>query len=219
MALVDGRLRLLAVLPDGTYQFLDQSKQVHSLLYIWSFANLGFVDLVEEFEDLINSRSVKEEELQKFFERNPDFLTGDIYEEARPHIVLRREEQGSLIPDFALRPHSTEGLCDLLELKLPQAKTVVGSENRRRLSGSVMEACAQLREYRDYFDSEANRKVVLETYGLRFFRPRMVVVIGRRSGQTATDLRSAEGDVPQLTLRTYDDLLDRAKSRLRRMPR
>ena len=47
-------------------------------------------------------------------------------------------EVGDLIPDFALKPHNQHAFCDLLELKRPSAKLVVGQDNRRRLSAAVM---------------------------------------------------------------------------------
>jgi hypothetical protein len=58
-------------------------------------------------------------------------------------------------------------------------------------------------------------RVVEEIYGLRFFLPRMMVLIGKRSDYAATDLRRAETDMPQLTLVTYDNLVERARSRMR----
>jgi hypothetical protein len=38
-----------------------------------------------------------------------------------------------LLSRFVIKPHSTDALCDLLELKLPHAKLVVGCSNRWRL--------------------------------------------------------------------------------------
>ena len=70
-----------------------------------------------------------------------------------------------------------------------------------------MEACAQLREYRDYFELEQNGEAVEEAYGLRFFRPNMMVVIGKRSDYLPVDLQKAAGDIAQLSITTYDDLL------------
>src|SRR5262249_9602568 len=145
----------------------------------------GWKSLIEELEEMINSTTVTESHLQNFFERNPQFLCGDTYEAAQPHIVLQRPSAGPLIPDFALKPSNEHALCDLLDLKLPNAKLVVGQSNRRRLSAALLEACAQLREYRDYFEVQANRDTIEETYGLRFYKPRMIVVIGKRSDYLA----------------------------------
>jgi hypothetical protein len=176
----------------------------------------GWKTLVEELEELINSPKTKEHHLHGFFERNPEFLCGDNYEEARSHIVLQRDTDGPLIPDFALKPTHADALCDLLELKLPKAKLIRVSKNRVRLSSAIMEACAQLREYKAYFDDHEKRAAIERTYGLRFFRPRMIVLIGKRSEYDPADLRNAEGDVPTLSIVTYDDIVERARARLRK---
>lgn len=214
--LVDGRLRIISIQADGAGRFLDPCSQSHHFLYVASLEAHNWICLIDEFEALINSARVSESQLQDFFERNPDFLCGDMYEAVYPHIVLQRQEAGPLIPDFALKPHSENALCDLVELKRPSARLVVGQSNRKRLSSGLLEACAQLREYRDYFELPGNRKAIEEIYGLRFFRPRMVVVIGKRADYLAYDLRKAESDIPHLTITTYDDLLERARSRMRR---
>jgi Domain of unknown function (DUF4263) len=216
VTLVDGALRLITIQADGRASFIDPHNQYHGLLYIASLEAYGWWPIVEQLEELINSDSATEQQLQEFFECNPQFLCGDTYEVAQPHVVLQRLGTGPLIPDFVLKPPNESALCDLLELKLPKAKLLVGHSNRRRLSASLLEASAQLREYRDYFELAENRNAVEETYGLRLFRPRMMVVIGKRNQYLANDLRKAEIDIPQLTIVTYDDLLERARSRMRR---
>jgi hypothetical protein len=215
VTLVNGRLRMISIKPDGTAQFLDEYNQSHALLYVVSLQSVAWKSAVNELEELINSRDLRENQLQGFFERNPQFLLGDIYEEAHPHIVLQRANAGPLIPDFALKPHNPKALCDLLELKLPGAKLIVGNNNRRRLSAAVLDACAQLREYSDYFETPENRETILNTYRLRFFRPRMIVIIGKRGDYLATDIRKAESERPNLTITTYDDLIERARARSR----
>jgi RNA polymerase sigma-B factor len=217
VALIDNQLRLITVQADGKVKFLDPRNNSHHLLYLASLVTYGWKSLIKELEDLINTPQVNESQLQGFFESNPEFLCGDTYESAKPHIVLQRPDAGPLIPDFALKPPNEHALCDLLELKLPSAKLLVGQSNRKRLSAALLEACAQLREYRDYFESSANRQAVEEIYGLRFFRPRMMVIIGKRSEYIADDLRKAEGDITGLSITTYDDLLERARSRMRRI--
>jgi hypothetical protein len=207
--------RLIAIQTDDTVRILDSHSQDHTLLYIASLEAHGWKSVIEELEEMINSATVTESRLQDFFERNPQFLCGDSYEAAQPHIVLQRPSAGPLIPDFALKPSNEHALCDLLDLKLPRAKLVVGQSNRRRLSAVLLEACAQLREYRDYFEVQENRDAIEEMYGLRFYRPKMIAVIGKRSDYSANDLRKAESDIPQLIITTYDDLLDRARSRIR----
>jgi hypothetical protein len=216
IVLVNGRLRMVSVTPNGMVRRLGEYNQAHGILLIDSLKAHAWKSAADELEELINSPYPTERRLQDFFERNPHFLHGDLYAEARPHILLQRDNAGPLIPDFVLRPHNPHALCDLLELKLPSARLVVGNNNRKRLSAAVSEACAQLREYRDYFEVLENRKAVEALHNLRLFRPRLIVVIGRRDRYPAIDLRRAETDVPNLIITTYDDLIERARSRMRR---
>ena len=212
-----GSIELLSLEPVPATRFRDHKGNVYNqIYYLGSQWSPWWKNIIDEFEELINSPRVRESDLQRFFERNPELLHGDTYEEARSHIVLHRDGQGPLIPDFALRPSNPAALCDLLELKLPQKELLVGPPSRRRLSAAVMEAAAQLREYQAYFDVERHRNMVEKAYGLRFFRPQMIVVIGKRIKYPALDLRAAETDVPNLTLTTYDDLLERARNRAKR---
>ncbi|WP_346428947.1 Shedu anti-phage system protein SduA domain-containing protein [Streptomyces sp. WAC 01529] len=216
LELIDGKLRLVSVLPDGRIRISGTPGQLHSFLHVASMESSAWRSLVQELEDLINSMHTKERDLQSFFERNPEFLCGDTYEEARPHVVLKRDNDGPLIPDFALKPNNSNALCDLLELKLPKTKLLRVSKNRVRVSSAIMEASAQLREYQAYFEDCDKRAAVENSYGLRFFRPRMMVLIGKRSGYRAIDLRNAESDLPNLSIVTYDDVLERARSRIRK---
>jgi hypothetical protein len=87
-------------------------------------------------------------------------------------------------------------------------------KNRMRYSAAVAEACAQLREYGRFFEEEKNRKFVLETYGLRAYKPKMFVIIGRRGNLDPIDLRNIQTDYPNLYLRTYDDIIHRMKWRV-----
>ena len=215
IALMNGRLKPILIDPAGKVTLLEGLPGDHHLLFLSALPDLGFQDEIDEFEDLVNTRGVSEDSLQRFLSAHPQFLTGDDYASASSHIVLEREGDGPLIPDFVLKPHDPEGLADLVELKLPSAKLLVNKKNRVRLSAAVFEACAQLRTYSDYFESEDRRLAVADRFGVRVFRPRLYVVIGRRGVHDPTLLRTAERDLQAFTVRTYDDLIERARARLR----
>jgi len=165
---------------------------------------------LQEFEELINSPRVIEEDIHRFLNRNPSFLLGHDYRHLHSKVLLEREDAGPLIPDFILQPFDNE-LCDLLELKLPGEPLVVGTENRKRFSGAVYTAAAQLRTYRDYFEDRSKRDGVFSRYGIKAYRPRLSVVIGRSPVVDPIEYRKiAEGQTDVKVL-TYDDLLRRAK--------
>jgi hypothetical protein len=185
------------------------------LLHAWEMGSYELGMNIQELEHLINSRDARESDFQTFFEQHAEFLTAYQYADAHPHLVLARENEGPLIPDFLLEPFDQNGLADLLELKLPNVPIVVGTKDRRRLSAKVAEAVAQLHTYGDYFDDPRNIASFRERYGLTVYRPRMFVLIGRRPALDPIVMRRLEGDV---TLWTYDDIIDRARRLHSRRP-
>lgn len=88
-----------------------------------------------------------------------------------------------------------------------------------RFSAAVLEACAQLREYNLFFDEAKNRDKIAKEYGLLAFKPKMFVVIGRRGDVSPIEVRKFESDIPNLRLRTYDDVVERIKAKVDAMKR
>jgi CheY-like chemotaxis protein len=210
ITLLDDKIRLVRLYKDGTYHLLDDADNRYSLLYPFFSHGNDLNEIIEEFEDLINKHDVKEKELQGFFLRHQDFIINEDYRKAHSKLILN-DETSDFIPDFVLEPHDQNALCDILELKLPKVKLHTLKKNRLRYSSAVLEACAQLREYAAYFDDPVNRKKFYEAYRLNLYRPRMIVVIGRRKDIEPIQLRRIQSDLPQLQLSTYDDVLDRLK--------
>jgi cold shock CspA family protein len=213
LALVDGMLKVIAVAADGRWRFVDDLDRRHSLLYVWSLEASLYRTAVDELEVLINLPHVRESELHDFFERHPEFILTNDYRAAHSKVVLESEGD-TLIPDFVLEPVGSNPLCDLLELKLPDLRVDVSKPRRNRFSAAVAEACAQLRTYRDFFEETRNRERFQDKYRLQAFRPRLMVIIGRRGQVDPIELRRVEGDLPGFQIRTYDDILERAKHKL-----
>lgn len=218
LALFGPIIKLVSLSPDGQYRFLDEQQKSHNLLYVLSAETVAVERAVEEFEHLMNDSRASENDFQHFFERHPDFILNDDYREAHPHLILENAEGNCLIPDFILQPVNQSALCDLLELKLPSTEVFVMKKNRPRYSAAVYEAAAQLREYSRYFDEETNRAKFRDNYPLlNVYRPRMFVIIGRQGAENPTVARAIEAGMPDIYLRTYDDVLKRAKWKLGRM--
>lgn len=211
---IDGKLRLISFNEDGEIRFLDEQKRKYDILYTRHFESFRLKQLIQEFEYLINYSNTKEKDLQDFFIRNQDFIINDEYKAAHPHIVLDHKENEYLIPDFILEPIQRNGLADLLELKLPKSKIFILKKNRAHFSSAIIEAAAQLRTYNEYFDSHDNRTRVLDKYGLNIFKPRMILVIGRKGNIDPFQIRRMESDVPNLVVKTYDDILQRMKNKI-----
>lgn len=134
---------------------------------------------ISDFERLINKAELKEKkDLQSYFEANPEFLFfGTRYKRIFPHIVLEREGKSNLIPDFLLE-RVTDGYCDIFDIKLPNKRVLVGTEERRRFSYAVDDALAQVGEYREYFHDPRNRESIERIHGIRIYKPNILVLIG-----------------------------------------
>ncbi len=178
---------------------------VHNARNLW-------LHQIEEFQELIGHQEIRENTLQDFFERHRHFLKGIDYAEVFPQVVLERDDEGALIPDFLLRPLDSR-YADVLDLKLPTERLVVGPKDRKHLGAAVQSAIAQVREYRDYFERHDYRKRLREIYGITAYRPKCIVVIGRRPHDVQEEeVRRILDDVPSyLKIMTYEDLLSRMK--------
>ena len=102
---------------------------------------------------------------------------GTRYRRIIPHPILTREGKSDLMPDFLLE-RVNDGYCDILDIKLPDKKIIVGSKDRRRFSKNIEEALAQVSEYREYFNESKNRGYIEEKYNVRILKPNVLVLIG-----------------------------------------
>lgn len=204
---------MVSLRQDGSYKFLSSNSVLHNLYVLKSLINPQQQRAIDEFEELINSNDASENEFQEFFKSFPNFIINDSYRTAHSQIVLQDSQPRKLIPDFVLEPYNANSLCDILELKRPNTKLFVDKRNRPRFSAAVFEAVAQLREYHEYFEQEINRNKIEKQYGLKLFRPRLILIIGRRGRLSPIQFKKAQSDFPTVTVETYDDLLDRIKER------
>jgi thioredoxin len=208
---LSGKLKLISLRRDGRYRFLDSSLTYHNIHVAHRIIDPRQARAVEEFEALLNLNNATERMFQEFFAAYPQFIINDVYSRVHSQIVLEKTQTQSLIPDFVLEPYNSNSLCDILELKRPDAKLFIDQKNRSRFSAAVFEAVAQLKEYHDYFEHEENRALVEKKYGLKFFRPKLVLIIGRRGDLTPIAFKKAQSIFPTISIETYDDLLNRMK--------
>jgi hypothetical protein len=165
-----------------------------------------------EFESLLNSTQSSEADFQRFFENNPLFLTGIDFAQAHPQPILYNDEGNRLIPDFFLEKLSS-GWDTILDLKRPFDEMVTRRTRRTYFKQHVQNAIAQLRFYREWFESPTNRARFREAYGVTTFRPKMVVVIGRNFHfrDDVERIQLLDGLSSQVQIWTYDDVYERAK--------
>ena len=166
---------------------------------------------VDHLETLVNNRGVREHDLQLFIESHPHVILGGEYIRLHAQLAIDRPE-GRLVPDFFVE--SVTGLCDILEIKLPSARTVRRQKNRDRPASAVFEGAAQVRAYSSHFDEEAHRKSFEEAHGLKVYRPFKMLLIGRDSDFiNAYDRRRIELTLGDCRIFTYDDLIRMARAK------
>lgn len=164
-------------------------------------------DVLDRLEWLIG-QELPEPAFQHFLEENPSVLLSlGPYRRAVPHVVLHQDDGRKLIPDFFLEMADCRG-ADVLELKLPSAQIDLRQARRERLRAEIYEAVAQLRTYRDWFQSSTRRRRFQAETGMKSFIPRALLVFGRSMDfQSHMDRQRLESTLPEwVRLYTYDDL-------------
>lgn len=168
---------------------------------------------IVDFESLLSTPDVSENQIQRFLEINTGFFAAMGYVRAIPHVFLREDDKDEMIPDFILQLPGNRGF-DILDLKLPRAR-LMSRNPYLRVSSEISKAIGQLKAYKDYFNVAENRRRFQMRYGLEAFRPEVCVVIGRNTCTgTNEDRKAIEELMGQTRLYTYDDLIAYGNSRL-----
>ncbi len=163
-------------------------------------------------EDLINSDAA-EREFQNFFERYPEYILSlGNYAKLHPQLILHEEGGKRLIPDLFLEKINSD-FCDICDLKRPTAELIRNQKNRIRFRDAVMAGVAQLDHYRNWFEDRSNRAKFKSQYGLSAYRPKVVIIIGRRHSYYDDIQRiKVESTLNKwVELKTYDDIMDKAR--------
>ena len=168
---------------------------------------------LKAFEQLLNTENVAEAQLQSFFESHPELLEAlGGYCAVYPHLCLRDEDDGLLVPDFILELPGGSGF-DILDIKLPRARLSARTPYLRP-SADLMKAVAQLKTYEGFFDKARNRQAFLKKYGMEPFKPELRVIMGRSRYIAGREQRvSLSGQISGIRLCTYDELLEYGRAR------
>ncbi len=169
---------------------------------------------IRHFVEVVNRRGVSERDIQICLQQNPRLLKTLGYSKVVPHVVLERVGGDPLIPDFFLQPIGSE-FWDILDIKLPNVKTHVGTKNRMRYSADIAEVASQLREYGAYFDDPALADRIEQACGIRCYKPKLIALVGRQ--EDVSDVRQArrlKSQYSDVEIMTFDRLVAFAKERM-----
>lgn len=163
---------------------------------------------------LLNKPRLKEREIENLLISNPLLLGSLGYADLYHQVVLPRTGAADLRPDIIAEPVGAEW-AEILELKLPSEPILVGRPDRAQLAAGLAQAVAQLREYSAYFDDRKAAETIEARIGLRCYKPKLTVIIGRDPRQfTPEQRRRALTAYPDLRVVTYDELIRAVQRRL-----
>ncbi len=148
--------------------------------------------MLAEFELLINSKTAKEGDFQKFFEQHHEFLLllGN-YDDVRSQVTFKSETpitpfvaSKTYRPDFFLHNAVTD-LWDVLDIKpvylnVPLIRgSGANAHNALAPSFALRKALQQMKEYRRALEQRQVREMLEETYGMKTMVPTCILMIGR----------------------------------------
>lgn len=169
-------------------------------------------DTLRAFEALLNTAGTTEAHIQKFLERYPEILNSLGYTDCRPQVVLKEPGKGDLKPDFLLLKPGNSGF-DILDLKLPSA-SILSMRPYPRASHEIAKAVAQLRAYRNHFQSPLNRDRFVKQHRIDYFEPSLIVTLGRQHQYPSAAVRNEiQQQSSGVRLMTYDELIAFASER------
>lgn len=147
--------------------------------------------------------SVAEQDLQEFLYNHP-WLFGTEYINAQPQVLRGAHSRF----DFYLERFNKTS--DIVEIKLP-SENIINRDGT--ITAHVVQAVDQLIDYMESSQAAAHSSVISEEEGIRELRPRGIVIIGRDgSSEAKKKLQKWNYQFAHITILTYEDVLERAKS-------
>jgi hypothetical protein len=169
---------------------------------------------IGELEALLNDSNAKERDLEALLRRNPLFLRGLNYSKVYGQVVLQGDDGRTLVPDIIAEPVGSKW-CDIVELKLPRQRVLVGRDNRASLAAAIHAVVSQLREYSAFFDDRRLARAVEEKHGFSCYKPRLVAIVGRDPTDYGDlEVQRAMTAYPNLSIISWDRLIRAARSHL-----
>ena len=171
--------------------------------------------IMNRFIELYNSEGTSETDITRFLaEPENQFILkmsffGSMIHAEKECKWIDNEERSPIRPDFFVV--GSDGFADILEFKLPRMKTatvVVGKPNRETFSAELHSYIAQTRVYSEYFEDPRNRKLIKDSYGIQAHYPKRFIVVGRRWMFAPAEWRAIINEYKDITIRTYDDIVD-----------
>lgn len=163
-------------------------------LYLQGAKETTLTQFLEDHSDIIR-RALRASNI--FFQ--PDLLwyegNSDPDEEAiQPDIILRRQDGTWLIIDFKLP-------------LLHKGSITTGGHRRRRFTYTTADGVAQLHNYREFFEYEANRSSAVAKLSGEVRDPQLMLVVGTSENINLTEVNEAMRALKPIDIVDYDTLI------------
>lgn len=185
------------ILTDNTYSAVSFIKKAAAL---------------KEFESEL-SKDLAENFWQDWFEDNKWILGSDFAK-----IIDERQLDTENIADYIMQAY--DGFVDLVEIKKPNNMQFWASSkdhNNYVPSSVLVKAITQCLNYLNVIEQESNSVKFIERVGSKVIKPRCTLIFGRSNDwddEKKEAFRILNAAYNQISILTYDHLLDRAKNML-----
>lgn len=170
-------------------------------------------DAVDQFERMLEE-DLPEADWQRWFSDNPWVLGTEFVE-----ILDERAIDIENVTDYLMRAH--DGFVDVVEIKRPDGglKFWASRKDHENLypHSDLIKAITQSLNYLAQLELEANSQKFIDRVGARVLKPRATLVFGRSTGWGEEEQwarRVLNSAYHNMTILTYDDVLERAKRML-----
>lgn len=195
---------------DGSWTYADGSAMLPSMLFLVTSSK--WQPILKELEVLINDQRVREEDLQRFFERHPRLLAGDDYGVVIPQATITRDDSISWRADFILAPINQSEFASVLDLKLPNLQlTHKAKGGHVTFCDKVWHAVCQLRDYGRAFDSRDVRERFKKRYRTDVYKPDLSLIAGRKWDLEWIDNIQELRKTTPVKIEDWNTVLDRLK--------
>ena len=166
---------------------------------------------ITQFEQQLE-QNLTEHEWQKWFKEN-DWMLGNEFIQ----ILDKQKIDTQNIADFLMKAY--DGFLDIVEIKRPKGEFLFWANNKDHEnfipSTDLIKAITQSTKYIYELEREANSKKFHEQIGeIKIIKPRCTLIFGRSNDWTEEHheaYRILNSSYHNLTIMTYDHVLDRAK--------
>lgn len=165
---------------------------------------------LETFQDML-SKNLPESDWQDWFQENKWILGSDFV-----RIVDDRRIDTTNIADYLMQ--SFDGFLDIVEIKKPNDIPFWSNTKDHDNfipSSALVKAITQCLNYIYSIEQKTNDAVFREQIGCKVVKPRCILIFGRSNDwddEMKKSFRILNSSYSQLSIMTYDQLLDRAKN-------